>query len=206
MNKCKKEILDEISDLFVQYGIKSVTMDEISRTLGMSKKTLYCIFNSREGLVEQAIQHLYEKYSKITFDLYNSKMNSIQIMLELHKCNLESLKKINPSFEFDLRKYHTNLYNRIKADKIVMFKNLFKQNITKGKEEGLYRENIDEEIIARLFIASMDSFYTTDHFSTDDLYSENVVTQVFLYHLHGIASIKGIEYLNTNLNLLKASK
>jgi hypothetical protein len=57
-----------------------------------------------------------------------------------------------------------------------------------------------------MFIASMDSFYTTDYFSVDDLYSENVVTQVFLYHLHGIASIKGIEYLNTNLNLLKASK
>jgi len=198
MESQKQKILESAHTLFFQCGTRSVSMDDISKKLSISKKTLYKYFKNKYELIEEVVNW---DLSNPRFNFQSEKykgLNAIDCYWEFHQFVLGILKNQHHSFDYDLNKYHPELAKEFKTRKLELFKSDLLININQGIKEGLYRDNFNIEIISNLLIR----FYLNrwnqelEAYNGDEIFSEKFHRELTLYHLHGICSIKGVEYLN----------
>jgi AcrR family transcriptional regulator len=199
----KIEILEKVTKLFLKYGIKSVSMDDIARELGISKKTLYQYFKDKEEIIQLIVSEESEKKSCQFSKFFNKDLNAIEESLEVFKIANEYLKEINPVVEYDLRKYYPKIHKEISEFRTKQIDETIKKNLLKGISEGLYRNDFDLEIIAKIHIAGIDLMMSEEFFSTDEFSSKKVFNELFIYHLRGICSKKGLKFLEEKLDTLK---
>lgn len=206
MNATNTETIEKVWKLFHQYGIKSITMDDVAHELGISKKTLYELFSDKSELVGKVVDRGIENQQIRILNAKKDSQNAIQEVFDVFKVYLQLVKERFPSFEYDLKKYYPIIaakLNKIKRKEVI--ENI-SSNINRGKKEGLYREDLNAEIISRFNFLIVDNLGRQELFTTDEIYSEEFSTQMFLYHLYGILNLKGIKYLNENLNQLKITQ
>jgi len=201
MNEEKLNITIKSAELFMKYGVRSITMDDVAKHLGMSKKTIYKHFADKTDLVSSCVNYHLENNDECINGNINTDDNAIDILLGVHKRVNTILKETNPSLEFDLEKYYPEIYKTIRDKRGATMLLSIKRNLEKGIQEGLYRDNMNIDIITKLFVSNMENFHLSRHFTSEDLYSSEVFLEIFNYHIHGIASNKGIKYLNDNYNL-----
>ena len=153
MNDIREEILQVAIERMQQVGIRSVSVDDICHELGMSKKTFYVYFAAKDDLV-QAILHKHEQ--KVAYDLNNalSKRTITQVIVEWTKIAKSATKKDlkTPPMIYDLEKYYPQMFF---AHKKVMRKTTEKilvQFLEKGVGEGIFRAEIDVDIVAMMFL------------------------------------------------------
>jgi hypothetical protein len=193
------EIIEKISELFMRYGIKSVSMDDVSRQLGMSKKTLYKLVGSKEDLVSKVIQqHLIAEKNDIDEICGHSK-NAIHEMLTIGRHVSKMLRQTNPSTVYDLQKYYGKCWTEFESLHQEHVYGVIKNNISNGMKEGIYRGNIDPDIVAKFYVGK--SFVLVDEriFPTAKYNKEELFLEFITYHIHGIASQKGLELLEKHL-------
>ena len=194
-----KEILSKTYELYDKYAIKSVTMDDVARELAISKKTLYQFVKNKNELVEKVIQseveHTKNKHEKIK----SMKLNSIEELLEVSKMMNERLRNHNPGLFFDLKKYYPKLFKEVTEIKREKAYESVLDNLNKGIKEGLYREEIKTDIIAKIYVSRVEQDYNNNIFSIAEITSVDVFNEVLIYHLHGICNNKGLKILNQKL-------
>lgn len=191
----ESKILDRCERLFMRYGIKSVTMDDVSRELGISKKTLYQYFENKEDLVYKVTQNHFECQNQEVSAIIANSGSAIDEMIGISDWMNKLSKNMNPGIVFDLRKYHPESWQVfIRHRNEYVFKCIF-DNIERGKREGLYREDLNSDIIARIYISKMEMFFDPEIFPSDKYTPEKTFKEFMNYHIHGIATQKGIKYL-----------
>lgn len=196
-------IIEKARDLYYKYGIKSITMDDVARELGISKKTLYQEVKNKTELVEKVFDFEIEKKTWESKELDKSELNAIEELFEVYRQINYVLEKHNPSMHYDLRKYYPDIFKRLQESKQNrMLKSLIK-NLEKGKKEGLYRKEIDNEIIARVQVARAENVTESSCLSVRDYISRKFFSELFIYHIRGIANNKGIKFLEDNIDQLK---
>lgn len=200
MDEKKLEIIKGATEIYMKLGIKSVTMDEMARQLGVSKKTLYQYVSDKNDLVEQCIQFGHELDEQMIQSIADNADNAIDEILTLSTHVGQELKKVHPSIFFDLERYHPSAMNMIKCHKNEYIKNSILNNLTRGIKEGFYRENMNVEVIATMYIKIVDHVLAGEIQQRLNLPNETIYEEVFRYHIRGIASEKGIEYLKQKLN------
>lgn len=193
------EILAQTFELYHKYAIKSVTMDDVARELGISKKTLYQYVANKSELVELVINSEMEKAACRHEKIQQMNLNAIEELLEVSKLMNEHLKKHNPALFYDLRKYYPKLYHKIKTNKQEKTYEAILRNLNKGISEGLYRREIKTEIIAKLYVSRLEQSYNESIFSLEEITSIEVFNEILLYHLHGICNEKGLAFLRKSL-------
>jgi len=193
-----ENLLKKANDLYTRYGIRSVTMDDISRELGISKKTLYQHVKDKEDLVDKVM--MYEFSIKKSFIETGNSRNAIEDLFYLNNKINKIIKETNPSKMYDLRKYYSTVFEKIAKLKREKTMNVMIQNFRKGKSEGLYRKNFDEEILAKMYVLRMDRVSHDDIVSISEFTSAKFIYEIFIYHIRGIASKKGVEFLENNLD------
>lgn len=187
----------------MKYGIKSVTMDDVSRELGISKKTLYQYVNDKNELVEKVLELEISDRAKDFAKMNCPDLNAIEEIFEVHKMVREMLKNYNPSTEYDLRKYYPELYGQlIKVRRERIYNNTL-ANLAKGKAEGLYRQELNEELIAKLQLSRVEAAFDDKIFTQEELISPKLFLEMFIYHIRGIANQKGLEVLDQKLKELE---
>jgi AcrR family transcriptional regulator len=185
-------ILTKSHELFMLYGIRSVSMDEIANHLGMSKKTIYQYFKDKDALVEGVInieiemhQDEFSKYASIS-------ENAIQeIFLTLDTVQ-EMLKHMNPSVMFDLQKYHSTAFEKFRTHKNTFFYDIIKANIERGKQEGLFRADIDVDVLTRYRLANMFLMFDFEHFPSNKFTAIEIITKTTDNFLHGMSTQQGL--------------
>ena len=196
-------ILERISDLYRKYGIKSVTMDDAARELGISKKTLYTFVRDKEDLVKQVmIQEMYKMHHRFN-GLISEKQNAIEELFEVNKQIKKMIREHSTTIDYDLKKYFPSLYREIYEDTRQNMYEAVLRNIKKGKEDGLFREDLNEEVIARLHVSRVMGMSENPHFSIEEITSDKVYNEIMVYHIRGMANEKGIQYLEENLDKLE---
>jgi AcrR family transcriptional regulator len=199
MNEEFKYIIEKVIELYQKYGIKSVTMDDVARELGMSKKTLYRYVSNKDDLVGYFVDHIQSR-RKCNVDIIKEKdLNAIEELLEVNEQVIQMLKNYNPSTEYDLKKYYPQHYERIRK---VRRDNMYKavvENIKKGKKEQLFRPNLNEDIISRVHVSRIENSFANEMFTIEELTSRDFVTEMMEYHIRGIASKKGIEFFERKM-------
>ena len=200
MDEKKLEIIGNALQVYMKYGIKSVTMDEMARQLGVSKKTLYQYVSDKNDLVEQCIQCAHHMDMEMIKIIIAENENAIDEVLAISKQVSEELKKVHPSIFFDLAKYHPNALKMMECHKDEFIKDTVKDNMRKGMKQGLYRSNLNVEVVSNLYLSTLDHILAGDFSSYKEMTTEEVYQEVFRYHIRGIASDEGIKYLIEKLN------
>jgi TetR/AcrR family transcriptional regulator, cholesterol catabolism regulator len=199
-----QEITTKISEIYVRYGIKSITMDDLARDLGISKKTLYLHFKDKKDVVEKVINHLItQQKCGINQTLNLPDTNAIdQLMLMTHFFAVH-LKNANPTLTYDLQKYYPSVWEEVLAFKREEIYKYIMDNISQGINEGLYRDEINYEIIAHIYVSRLE-MYQTDLWKPLEKYQMiEVFKTMFTYHIRGIANTKGLKYLDENMDKWK---
>lgn len=189
------KILDRCERLFLRYGIKSVTMDDVSRELAISKKTLYQYFENKDALVKKVTEHHFDNENKFVDGVLTQSKTAIDQMFAIAQWMHKLSKDMNVSLVFDLKKYHPDAWQVFIHHRNTTVFNCIKENVERGIREGLYREELNPDFIARMYIARVEMFIDPEVFPPD-LYATEKIFPVFLdYHLHALATPKGIKYL-----------
>ncbi|MEN8122225.1 MAG: TetR/AcrR family transcriptional regulator [Bacteroidota bacterium] len=194
-----KDILSKTFELYEKYAIKSVTMDDVARELGISKKTLYQFVANKNELVEKVIQSEMEIAGNKHESIKDMKLNSIEELFEVSKMMNERLKNHNPALFFDLKKYYPALFKKITELKREKAYEAVLNNLKTGIKEGLYRKEINPDIIAKIYVSRIEHNYDNSIFSIAEVTSIEVFNEVLIYHLHGICNENGLKILNQKL-------
>ena len=192
MNNDHENILLKVRQLYMKYGIKSITMDEVSNELGISKKTLYQFVADKDELVGKVLDYEIEIRQNQIFNCSKSSYNAVEELLEISEFMNRLIRDQNPATEHDLKKYYPHHYQKIlKARREGVYSYIL-MNLKKGKEEGLYREELDAEIIAKLYLSRSESIHLNDLFTVEEYTSWELFLELITYHIRGIATKKGI--------------
>lgn len=196
------EIIQRSIPIFTRFGIKSVTMDDVARELGISKKTLYKYFKDKNDLIVKGVQMKIDADEEQCGSVECQNGNAIDELFAISEFVVQNLSNINPSVIFELKKYHPEAFEILNKHKWEFVLKTIRKNINRGIEEGIYRDNMDPEIIARLYVGSTDlimegSIYPWPEFKVDKVYLE-----ILRFQVRGLANKKGIEYLTNKLNNL----
>lgn len=189
------ELLEKTAQLFMRFGIKSMTMDDIARQLGVSKKTLYLYVNDKNDLVEKVMQSIVEHEKALANTLCNTYPNAIDMLFELSKDISQKFGQIHPSINYDLQKYHPEAWMIFEDFRTKFVASCIEDNIRRGIEQGLYRDNMDPYVIAKLYSYKMDLCTDSESFPPDRYNFKQIHLEMMRYHIRGIASEKGLNYL-----------
>jgi AcrR family transcriptional regulator len=193
----KNEILDKATDLFLTLGFKSVTMDDIASEMGISKKTIYQHYTTKPLLVKEVTMHLFEQISCGIDTIRESKKNPIEELFEIKRFVTKHLKNESSSPIYQLQKYYPKIHTTLRTKQFDKMEGCVTENLTKGIHEGLYRADINVDIIARLYFAGMSTIKDLDMFPENTFSSIELQNAYLDYHLRGICTPKGIELLQT---------
>lgn len=193
-------LLEASLKLFMKYGIKSVSMDDLARSLGISKKTIYASFKNKKELVSKVVTSFCEAEEEDIQEIIASHSNAVQQMLKIGEYIFGFLRDMKPSLVYDLKKYHPEVWKYINFDHYGNIEKTIKQNILVGQKSGLYRKTIDENIISKLYIGQSRVIFDDDLFPIDDFEKPTLFKEFFFYHLYGICTEKGRNYLTTKID------
>jgi AcrR family transcriptional regulator len=195
MDNKAKEILKQAAGLFTKYGVKSMTMDDIARQLGISKKTLYQYVDNKKDLVKKSIEVYIDDEECVMKDQLNTEGNAIDELMSMTRLVGSQMKEMHPSVIFDLKKYHGDAYKCLVDHRDEFIYSNIKRNIESGIKSGLYRDNINPEILTRLYLSMVNVILDPQHNALSDYSNAEVYTEMIRYHIRGIASSEGREYL-----------
>jgi len=195
MQEKKIKILKGARKLYKKYGIRSVTMDDVANHLGISKKTLYQFVKDKNELVKKVIENdLIVKDEGFTA-IFEKNLNAIDELLEVNQYINKLFKEYQPGMEFDLKKYYPEYFLEVKERKRQRMFKPISGNLRRGISEELYRKELDVDLLSKLHVFRCENLIEYDVFSRDELISDHFVNELFTYHIHGIASEKGLKYL-----------
>jgi len=194
MDSTLTDVLERVRELFFKYGVRSVSMDDICRDLGISKKKLYQLFSSKNELVEKLLE-LERQNFEIIFDTYNFEgVNAIDILLTVSKEVGERFRDVSPSMTFDLKKYYPDIYHQHIEERIDFIFKKIQINLEKGVNQGVYRDDLSIELVARLYIRRLIDLHNPEFFPADKFSFQTLFEAMFDNFIRGIANSKGIEY------------
>ncbi len=185
--------------MFLVIGFKSVTMDDIAKKSGISKKTIYTHFNNKTALVGAVTDFLFETVLGGIDLIHKQEDNPIVELFAIKKLVMEHLKDEKSSPQYQLQKYYPKIYANLKHKQFCEMQELIKDNLIKGIEQKLYRSTIDIDFIARIYFQGVVGIKDKDLFPLKN-YSMNTLNNYYLeYHLRGICTEKGIQELENQL-------
>jgi AcrR family transcriptional regulator len=196
----KESIIDKSCELFLNLGFKSVTMDEIANAMGVSKKTIYKYFDNKTDLVTEVTNTMFEKISCGIDHICETNMNPIDEIFAIKKLVMEHLKDEKSSPQYQLQKYYPKLFASLKQKQFQIMQKCVIENLEKGIEMKLYRDDIDVDFISRIYFIGITGIKDNDMFPLKNYVMKSLMNQYLDYHLRGICTPKGILQLENQLN------
>ncbi|WP_288096291.1 TetR/AcrR family transcriptional regulator [Hydrotalea sp.] len=187
-----ERIIAKAHELFMRFGVRSISMDEIASQLGMSKKTLYQYFTDKDHLVEQVIRLEINRNTSYCHLQYNQSENAIHEVFLAIEMVEEMLKNMNPLLLFELEKYHPKAFQQFYEHKNKFLFQVITNNLKRGIEEELYRSELPVEIMAAYRIESIFLIFNPSFTQATGKHSLDELAEAITHHfLYGIATPKG---------------
>lgn len=201
MDQETQEILKKTLQLFFKYGVRSISMDDIANQLGISKKTLYNHFENKADLIEKIMLGHISDEEHLCEQLVDDKANAIDQLAQIYQFNLNLKGNINPTLIFELKKYYGKVWQHFEDHKHNYVQKQVFKNIELGQGQGLYRKDLNAQIISRIYTNRIDMIVDGDVFPMTEFSFREVIHELFIYHIRGIATSEGIAHLeNTQVN------
>jgi AcrR family transcriptional regulator len=205
MNSDLKKILLKVRELYLKYGIKSITMDDVAHELGISKKTLYQFVTDKDDLVGKFIDYEIELRQEEIYRCFKIRFNAIEELFEISIFMNKMMREQNPATEHDLKKYYPHHFQKTLKSRRERMYNYILLNLKKGKAEGLYREDLEEEIIVKFYLSRSENIHFNELFTVEEFTSLKLFLEFLTYHIRGIATEKGIIVLEKKIKKIEKS-
>lgn len=192
-NKLNK-IVEEAYKIFIVNGIRNVSMDDLCRILGISKKTLYQVVENKADLLDKMGDYINSQIRERIEEVSGMNLNAIDVLLEMSKITSENHVKINPIITFEFRKYYPQIHERYLSTKKELIVDAVKKNLEQGIKEGLYRQNLNIEIVAHLYFNKIEEFHNLNREEIADFSYAKIFEVMFENHIRGISNENGIAY------------
>lgn len=195
----KEKIINKAGDMFLSYGFKSVTMDDIANEMGISKKTIYKYFDNKDHLVDETVSFIQITIDNIIEGIISKGYNAIEENFAIKSVFKDMFKNAKTSPMFQLKKYYPETFTKLMDKEICTFSECVMQNLEKGIEEKLYRPNIDKEVVMKFYFLLVFGVHESEIF--DNKLSEVVKTELKIleYHTRAIATLYGHSILEEEL-------
>ncbi|AVR47359.1 TetR family transcriptional regulator [Christiangramia fulva] len=192
----REKILNAAAEMFLTYGFKSVTMDDIAHKIGVSKKTIYANYSTKTKLVQATGNHLLNTISKGIEDIRNQELDPVIENFEIKRFVNQHLKGEKTSPHFQLKKYYPKIYENLHNSQFKVLQDCVSENIRRGIELGYYRKDLNLQFITRIHFIGMLGIKDKDIFPIEE-YDEAALMSEFLeYHLRAICTEKGLKILD----------
>jgi AcrR family transcriptional regulator len=187
----RDRIRQKADELFMRYGLRSVSMDDIAYSLGISKKTIYQFFADKNELVDAVLAETLS-YNKQNCDRNRTaSTNAVEEIFFSMEIAEQIFRNMHPSVLYDMQKYHPQAFARFLKHKNDYLYNVISKNLERGIKEELYRPEIDIEIISRYRVESMMLAFNPEFHISQKHNLAEVEQQLIEHYLFGIASLKG---------------
>lgn len=188
--------------MFLAYGFKSVTMDDIASAMSVSKKTLYKYFANKNDLVKECTVAVQERIDGAVWAVREKKYNAIEEEFAVKAIFKDMFKKAKTSPMYQLRKYYPETYQILIDREICTFQDFTIENIEAGIKEGLYRADLDVKLITNFYFTLIFGVYENDLLGQDMQELLKIEYKVLEYHTRAIATPKGVEELEKQLTII----
>lgn len=192
----KESILKGALEMFLRYGIKSITMDDISRALGVSKKTIYLYYADKDALVSSAVKNFTDMQKDIFAKIRDESKNALEELIKCSDYMRSNVCNINPALLYDVKKYHPKAWNIYLDYRRESVEKTIEATLIRGINEGFFRTNIQTKILARLRIETLEMGFNTEIFPVSEFETPRVQMEFFEQFTFGICTIKGHKLLN----------
>jgi len=190
----RSRIRDAAMQAFMEHGIKAVKMDDISKKLSVSKRTVYEIYGDKEELVYECVTHYDQEKQKYLSD-YASKHHVIDIVMEAYRLKAQEVHKINPAFYQDIMHYpQVEQYIRQERERV---RNDLQKFMLRGVKEGFFREDVNYDIIVHLFDA-MGQYIVTNRL-LQQYRLEELFVNFFMVALRGVCTELGRKTIDAEI-------
>ena len=196
----KNKILHKAIDLFLTYGVKSVTMDDIAKELAISKKTIYTFFATKTKLVEATTSFLFDKINSEIISICAAGKNPVKELFLIKSLVLEHLKNEETSPQYQLQKYYPELFDSLKQKQFNTVNDCISKNLQKGMDDGYYRKDLDLNSITRFYFIGIMGLKNIELFPVDSFNMPYLMKTYLEYHIRAIATEKGLKTLQ---NIIK---
>lgn len=201
METQEQDIILRTLDLFMRYGVRSITMDDVAREMGISKKTIYRYFDTKADLVQKCVMTVHSTIHQRMEEIHQSAQNAIDELFDIDRIVREIMENHNPGIRFQLKKYYPKVYHMVFEGRKRLITKMIRENIENGKEQGLYREDVISDIVTHLYCTKVDTMPDEDEELISKYDIKRMMRQALVYHIRGIASPKGLEHLEHKLQL-----
>jgi len=189
----RTRIIEESAALFMKQGIKGITMNEIAQSMGISKRTLYEHFSNKEDLLTACMNFWHQDSCRMYEAIKNATPNPLEVIYQHFKQAVIMLGQVHPNLVSDIRKYHPAIWQKqLQAfeEERLQFTTEF---LDQGKEQGLFRKDVNNEIATRLLYAQIDHLHDSDLFPHHRFAKTDIYREILFLFLHGICTTKGLQ-------------
>jgi AcrR family transcriptional regulator len=195
----KERILEKATDLFMRYGIRSITMDEIAAQLGMSKKTIYQFFTDKDAMIEAVVNEEMKRNEAGCLGFSLTAENAVEEIFLAMDDIQEMLKGMNPQLIHDLEKHHPAAFKRLKQYKHQFLYNMIMENLERGVREGLYRPGLNADLTTKHRIETSFMPFNQEVFPQNKYPMNQTCQELSILFLHSICNAKGKELIEKYL-------
>ncbi|KIA97843.1 MULTISPECIES: TetR/AcrR family transcriptional regulator [unclassified Flavobacterium] len=193
----RDKIISKASDLFLKLGFKSVTMDDIAGEMCISKKTIYKYFCNKEVLIKESTSSVHQKVHEIIDSIVVKNHNAIQENFEIREMFKNMFQSsIDTSPIYQLKKHYPEIYTNLMRHEIDQCSQYFRDNITKGIEQKLYREDINVDIYVKFYYTLI---FHINETTSSEKEAQLAELQALEYHTRAMATLAGIIELEKQL-------
>lgn len=193
----ESEILNIAQELFLNQGPKMVTMDDISTRAGVSKKTLYQNYPSKEDLLVKVHLQMHENILLILAGIRSKKLNAIEELFSVQESIFEYVKADSEAFMHQLMIYYPKVYQKNKEQIYSCMHDFLVENMEIGKNTHLYRQDLNSNLVASFFFAVHQSIKEGSLYSNLEIPTIKIEQECLLFFLNSFVGNKGRQILET---------
>ncbi len=191
----KIRILDHAQKMFMRFGPRSVTLDEIAKELGISKKTIYQFFQNKAHIVYEVVEAHIKEEEQLYKKICEESSNALEELVTILKCTQKDVDQMAPNLVVEMQKYYPDAWELIELHSRNDFLEIVKANLRRGIKEGLFRNDMDVDIVARIRIWQIEAGFDQSIFPPTEYDPRKVLLQSLMLYMHGIVTAKGKEML-----------
>jgi len=190
-----ERILLKAGELFRRFGIRAVTLDEIAKNLGISKKTIYQFFKDKDALVDAVMMTEFECNYQDCMNCSAKAKNAVDEIFMLMQNMDEDFRNLKPIIIFDMKKFHFKTFEKFQTHMHQNLMQMVAANLKRGITEGYYRDNLDIEIVSRFRMSSTWLLFDPEVFPSQKFELSKVFKEVLELFLHGLVNPKGYKLI-----------
>ena len=195
MSEELKTLIDQIRTIANDDGIEAVTLHELYKSPAFSPDILDKYFKNEEMLVEALLADERKKFEEIFVDHdFDGYYDAIDILFTVIKEMATKFYSLSPSVTHKYEELYPEIFEKHIEDRINFIFNKIQINLTKGISQGMYRNDVSIELVARLYIRRLIDLHNIENFPPEDFSFTTMFEQMFENFVRSVATEDGLAY------------